>query len=238
MGVGHRQFFLTFHSATPDLKVKAVNRLKGMNHIVWYMVALEPYTGRENDDGTDHVSRTNHHLHVMFRVKNQISGKLVRQRWSQWWRACSKGATEADVYQRPGEGSFADNMNYITKVPADEHKSSEQLDPDPTIFPIDYVEPAGRVRVSQEEIIGLLNDGKKYLDLLRLHPAYCLGAGSRLKTFVKEYEPIAKEIQAVKAQQEYAERQKLRVSQGLTPVSSLMEDLFPNHYPARLRMSL
>jgi len=226
MGHGHRQFFLTLHSALPDLKVKAVNRLKQQNHVQWGMVALEPYTGRECDDGTEHKARTPHHLHVMFRVKNQISGKKIKANWVKWWKAVNKGATDQDVYERPGEGDFASNRDYITKVPVDEHKSSEQLDPEPVIWPIDYVEAPGRVKVSQTDIINALNDGKKYLDLLRMYPEYCLGAGSRLKTFVKDYAPRAKEVQNERAQAEWKKRQDERKAQGVDPVSRLMEDMF------------
>lgn len=231
MGVGHRQFFITLHSALSDHKVKAVNRLKQLNHIVWYMVALEPYTGRECEDGSQHEARTDHHLHIMFRVKNQISGKKVKANWLKWWKAVNEGATDQDVYERPGEGDFASNRNYITKVPTDEHKSAEQLDPEPIIYPQDYVEAPGRVKVSQTDIINALNDGKKYLDLLRMYPEYCLGAGSRLKTFCKEYEPRAREIQAERAHEAYRKRQEERAAQGLNPVSRLMDDLFPNRTP-------
>jgi len=226
MGLGHRQFFLTLHSALPDHKVKAVNRLKQLNHIVWYMVALEPYTGRECEDGSQHEARTAHHLHLMFRVKNQISGKKVKANWLKWWKAVNSGATDQDVYERPGEGDFASNMNYITKVPTDEHKSSEQLDPEPVIFPIDYVEQPGRVKVTQTEIVGLLKDGKTYVDLLRMYPEYCLGAGSRLKTFCEEYKVIVKEVQAERHLAEYKKRQEERQAAGKEPVSLLMEDLF------------
>lgn len=226
MGIGHRQFFITLHSANPSHKDKAVKRLKQLNHIVWYMVALEPYTGRECDDGTEHKARTAHHLHVMFRVKNQISGKKVKANWIKWWNAVNTGATEQDVYERPGEGSFADNMNYITKVPTDEHKSSEQLDPEPIIFPIDFVESPGRVKITQADIINALNDGKVYLDLLRMYPEYCLGAGSRIKTFCDDYRPIAKEVQAKRAHEEWVKRQEERKVQGVEPVSRLMEDMF------------
>ena len=227
MGIGHRQFFITLHSALPDHKVKAVHRLKQLNHLVWYMVALEPYTGRECDDGTEHKARTAHHLHIMFRVKNQISGKKVKANWLKWWKAVS-GGTDQDIYERPGEGDFASNKNYIMKVPTDEHKSNEQLDPEPVIWPEDYVEAPGRVKVSQTDIINALNDGKKYLDLLRMWPEYCLGAGSRLKTFCKDYEPRAKEIQAERAHAEWLKRQEERKAQGLDPVSRLMADMFPN----------
>ena len=226
MGLGHRQFFLTLHSALPDHKVKAVNRLKQLNHLVWYMVALEPYTGRECDDGTEHTARTGHHLHIMFRVKNQISGKKVKANWLKWWKAVCKGATDQDIYERPGEGDFASNKSYITKVPTDEHKSSEQLDPEPVIYPEDYVEAPGRVKVSQTDIINALNDGKTYLDLLRTMPEYCLGAGSRLKTFCEDYKPIAKEIQQQRAHEEWKKRQAERAAAGQEPQSRILEDLF------------
>jgi len=228
MGVGHRQFFLTLHSALPDHKGKAVNRLKQLNHVQWYMVALEPYTGRECEDGSQHEARTGHHLHVMFRVKNQISGKKVKANWVKWWKTVNQGSTDQDVYERPGEGDFASNMNYITKVPTDEHKSSEQLDPEPVIFPIDYVEAPGRVKVSQTDIVALLLEGKTYLDLLRKYPEYCLGAGSRLKTFCEEFKPIVKEHQAKLAHEAYVARQVERASRGQDPVSRLMEDMFPS----------
>lgn len=228
MGVGHRQFFLTLHSAQPQDKAKVVARLKNLNHVVWYMVALEPYTGRENDDGSEHKARTDYHLHVMFRVKNQISGKKLRQRWVQWWSSVSRGATDQDVYQRPGEGSFADNVNYITKVPQDEHKSSEQLDPEPVIWPTDYVEEPGRVKVSAEDIIKELQAGKTYEDLLRQWPAYMLNNGHKVKAFIKDYKPIVKEIQAQKAHEEWVARNEARKVAGVSQVSRIIDDIFPS----------
>jgi hypothetical protein len=169
-------------------------------------------------------------------VKNQISGKKVKANWLKWWSAVNKGATDADVYERPGEGDFASNKSYITKVPTDEHKSAEQLDPEPVIYPEDYVEAAGRAKVSQTEIISALNDGKTYLDLLRQYPEYCLSAGSRLKTFCTDYKPVAKEIQSKRAHDEWVKRQEERKAQGLNPVSRLMEDLFPNGSTSKSRL--
>jgi hypothetical protein len=221
MGVGHRQFFLTLHSAQPQDKAKVHKRLQQMNHIVWYMVALEPYTGRENDHGTEHKARTPYHLHVMFRVKNQISGKKLRARWVQWWSSVSRGATGQDVYERPGEGSYADNMNYITKVPQDEHKTSEQLDPEPIIWPENYVEAPGRVKVSSEDIIKEIQDGKTYEDLLRKWPSYMLNNGHKVKAFMKDYKPIVKEILSQRAHDEWLKRQEERKFQG-------KEEIFPN----------
>lgn len=226
MGQGHRQFFLTLHSAQPQDKAKVVSRLKNMNHIVWYMVALEPYTGRENDDGSEHKARTPYHLHVMFRVKNQISGKKLRARWVQWWSATSKGATDQDVYERPGEGSFESNRNYITKVPQDEHKSAEQLDPEPVIWPDNYVEEPGRVKVSSEDIITEIQNGKSYEDLMRKWPAYMLNNGHKVKAFMKDYKPIVKEIQSQRAHEEWLKRQEERKAQGKAPIDQMMDDLF------------
>jgi len=226
MGVGHRQFFLTLHSAQPQDKDKVIKRLQNMNHMVWYMVALEPYTGRENDDGSEHKARTPYHLHVMFRVKNQVSGKKLRARWVQWWSVISRGATDQDVYERPGEGSFASNRDYITKVPQDEHKSSEQLDPEPVIWPADYVEEPGRVKVSVDDIIKEIQDGKNYEDLLRKWPAYMLNNGHKVKAFMKDYKPIVKEILGKKAHEEWVKRNEERKAQGTPIVSRLMEDMF------------
>lgn len=199
MGVGHRQFFLTLHSAQPQDKDKVIKRLEQMNHIVWKMVALEPYTSNE-DDESQHVARTPYHLHVMFRVKNQVSGKKLRARWVQWWSATSRGATDQDVYERPGEGSFASNKDYITKVPMDEHKSSEQLDPSPYIWPDNYVEEPGRVKVSTDDIVFEIQQGATYEDLLRKWPAHMLNNGHKVKAFMKDYKPIVKEIAAEKAE--------------------------------------
>ena len=236
MGIGHRQFFLTLHSAQPQDKAKVVKRLQNMNHIVWYMVALEPYTGRENDDGSEHKARTPYHLHVMFRVKNQISGKKLRARWVQWWSAQSRGATDQDVYERPGEGSFAQNKDYIVKVPTDEHKSMEQLDPEPVIWPTDYVEEPGRVKVSSDDIIKEIQDGKTYEDLLRKWPAYMLNNGHKVKAFLKDYKPIVKEIQSQRAHAEWLKRQEERKAAGIEPVSRLMEDIFGFGPPSKSRV--
>lgn len=226
MGVGHRQFFLTLHSAQPQDKAKVVRRLQAMNQVVWYMCALEPYTGRECDDGSEHTARTAHHLHVMFRVKNQVSGKKLRALWVKWWRAVSLGATDQDVYERPGEGSFASNRDYITKVPLDEHKSSEQLDPEPVIWPVDFVEEPGRVKVSSEDIITEIQNGKTYEDLLRKWPAYMLSNGHKVKTFLNDYKPIVREIQAERARVEYDARRVSNPSK--THTDCLFEDLFGN----------
>lgn len=198
MGIGHRQFFLTLHSAQPQDKAKAIKRLQNTNHMVWTIVALEPYTERENDDGSQHVARTPHHLHVMFRVKNQVSGKKLRAQWVKWWKAVSPGATDQDVYERPGEGSFASNVAYVTKVPMDEHKSSEQLDPEPYIWPTDYVEAPGRVKVSTEEVVEFIQTGATYEDLLRKWPCWMLNNGHKVKAFMKAYAPIVKEIKSAK----------------------------------------
>lgn len=224
MGVGHRQFFLTLHSAQPQDKDKVIKRLQNLNHVQWYMVALEPYTGRENDDGSEHKARTPYHLHVMFRVKNQVSGKKLRARWVQWWSATSRGATDQDVYERPGEGSFASNRDYITKVPQDEHKSAEQLDPEPVIWPADYVEEPGRVKVSVDDIIAEIQAGKTYEDLLRKWPAYMLNNGHKVKAFMKDYKPIVKEILSKKAQEEYEARRAARPEQS--KVDFLMQEMF------------
>lgn len=192
---GHRQFFITLHNAQPKHKALVAQRISAQNHIVWYMVALEEYTGRETDSGDNHVSRTPYHIHLSFRTKHQLGAKLFRTRLVEWWSSVASG-NNCDVFMQPGQGSFTDCANYITKEPLDGHKNLSQMDKEPIFYPTrDYVEPAGRTKVSSGDIIKLLDSGKTYKDILRIHPEWCLSNGARLKSFIKDYKPIALENQ-------------------------------------------
>lgn len=194
---GHRQFFLTLHNALPQHKLLVAQRISAQNHIVWYMVAIEKYTGRDTDSGDAHESRTQYHIHLSFRTKHQLGAKLFRTRLVEWWSEVS-GGSQSDVYMKPGIGSFEQNANYITKEPLDGHKTLDLMDVEPIFYPTrDYVEEAGRTKVSSGDIIKLLDLGMTYTDILRIHPAWCLSNGARLKSFIKDYNPIAFEKRAL-----------------------------------------
>lgn len=174
MGKGQRQFFLTLHSAVPQDKERVVKRISSMSQIVWYIVALEKYTDKDG-----------YHIHCMFRVANNISGQLLKKRWTQWW-----AKSDSDVFEQVGQGSFRTNVDYVTKVPADEHKAKDQMDPSPVIWPADYQEPEVERPFNIQEAIAMIEQGYGYNDILKKAPAWVFRNGPRLKKFISEYKKV------------------------------------------------
>ena len=174
MGKGHRQFFLTLHSAFPQDKQRVVERIASMSQVVWYIVALEKYTDKEG-----------YHIHLMFRVGNNISGQLLKKRWTQWW-----AKSDSDVFEQVGQGSFRSNVDYVTKVPVDEHKAMEQMDPDPVIWPTDYQETEVKRPFGISDAIAMIQAGHKYDDILQEAPEWVFRNGPRLRKFIIEYRKV------------------------------------------------
>lgn len=195
-------FLYVIHKANEKIKTQAEDWCKKQEH-KWYTIALEPYMQQDDNRGGTH------HLHLMFRAKNQRYPAAVTKQLMQIF-----DKPREDIWQEPIQGRFKDQVNYVTNEYAGEHKDSPKvLDPQPIIYPLDTDPDDMKKKVCvKSEIIRMLNEGKGYKDILRAFPEWCLTNGGRLKQFIKEYKPIAQEIQR---ENYYKARQNGKVQENL-----------------------
>lgn len=206
------------HNATQDTKVQAEAWCQ-KSKLKWYVIALEPYTDKPG-----------HHLHLFFRLQNPRSVDQLHKFFiTHFGKVADNDNTDKprckDILQEPLDGRFKDCINYVTNEYAGTHQLDPKvLDPSPIIYPINE-DPEEVKKVStKSEIIRMLQEGKEYKDILRAYPEWCLTNGARLKSFIKDYKPIVREIRDEKYRADL--RQKKLSGQKLSGCDEILSEFF------------